>query len=146
MAKSYFRLPAKELKTVISELLEEGVLVESESGCMLQSDMELLKMYSGEAPDSVYAMHRNDFLVRSNEHWLKEKFKHPEYETLYYLLIDGQFRGAVVGKFRNGPYDLEDVILNLTMLEEDNRKQAILDAVRAVSHGRTVTRYLGENI
>jgi hypothetical protein len=144
MAKSYFKLPAKELKSSISELLTDGLLVETERGYL--SESELLKTYSGAVPKAVYAMHRNDFLVKSNKHWLEERFKHPTHETLHYLLIDGKFRGAVVGHFRNGPYDLEDVILDLPPTEAAVRKPEILDAVRDVNHGRTVSLYLGKEV
>ncbi len=91
-------------------------------------------------------MHRNDFLVKSNEYWLKEKFKQPEHETLQYLLIDGEFHGAVVGHFRNGPYDLEDVILDLSSEAAAARKTEILEAVCAVNYGKSVNRYQGEKI
>ena len=60
---------------------------------------------------SVFILHKNDFLVKSNEHWLKDTFTHPEYDVLGYLLIDGAFRGCLLGHFRNGPFELEDVAL-----------------------------------
>lgn len=60
---------------------------------------------------SVFILHKNDFLVKSNEHWLKDTFRHPEYDVLGYLLIDGAFRGCLLGHFRNGPFELEDVAL-----------------------------------
>jgi hypothetical protein len=51
--------------------------------------------YETDFPDakptkSVFAMHRNDFLVRANEHILKERYSHDYPDTLYYLLIDGE--------------------------------------------------------
>ena len=59
-------------------------------------------------------MHRNDFLVKSNEYWLKEKYKSFPYNVIQYLLIDGKFQGALMGRFRNGTNDLEDVILDFS--------------------------------
>ena len=114
MVRSFYKLPAKIIKEAIGSLASEGVIEETENGWLLKTDIELLEKYEPQISKSIYAMHRNDFLVRSNEYWLKEKFKHPEHETLQYLLIDGEFHGAVVGHFRYGPYDLEDVLLDLS--------------------------------
>lgn len=144
--KSFYKLPAKIVKEAISSLASEGVIAETENGWILKNDIELLEKYEPVPLRSVYAMHRNDFLVKSNEYWLKEKFKHPEHETLQYLLIDGEFHGAVVGHFRNGPYDLEDVILDLSPEESAARKAEILDAVYAVNFGKTLMKYRGEKL
>lgn len=146
MMRSFYKLPAKIIKEAISSLASEGIIEETENGWLLKKDIELLKKYEPKSDKFVYAMHRNDFLVKSNEYWLKEKFKHPEHETLQYLLIDGEFRGAVVGHFRNGPYDLEDVILDLSAEEAADRKAEILEAVRAVNGGKSVNRYQGCSI
>lgn len=146
MVKSFYKLPVKIVKEAIGDLVSEGIIEETENGWMLKKDIELLEKYEPHIPKSVYAMHRNDFLVKSNEYLLKEKFKHQEHETLQYLLIDGEFHGAVVGHFRNGPYDLEDVILDLPSEEAAGRKAEVLDAVREVNSGKTVNRYQGENL
>ena len=143
MAKSFYKLPIKVIRTAIEMLLADCILEKVAHGWMLKTDIEFLDAYDGEPPKFVYAMHRNDFLVRSNEHWLKDRFKHAEYDTLQYLLIDGAFRGAIVGHFRNGPYDLEDVILDLLPEEERGRKTEILEAVRIVNYGSCVKRYQG---
>ena len=143
MVKSFYKLPAKIIKETMASLASEGVIEETENGWLLKKDIELLEKYEPKTAKFVYAMHRNDFLVKSNEYWIKEKFKHPEHETLQYLLIDGEFRGAVVGHFRNGPYDLEDVILDLSAEEAADRKAEILEAVRAVNGGKSVNRYQG---
>ena len=115
---------------------------------MLQSDKELLEKYTPETPHFVYAMHRNDFLVKSNEHWLKERFK-PLYETLeydheplQYLLVDGVFHGACVGHFRNGPYDLNDIVVDLP--DAGQRKEEIIRAVRDVNFGKRPARFMGK--
>ena len=81
---------------------------------------------------------------KSNEHWLKEKFSHNEHDTLQYLLIDGVFRGAVIGHFRNGPYDLEDVILDLPADEAEIRKEEILSSISLVNSGKTTKLYNGK--
>lgn len=148
MAKSFYKLPRKEIKAAIEEMVAEDILVKVEEGYLLKSDFEILKTYQGKALKFVYALHRNDFLVKSNEHWLKHQFKHQEYDTLQYLLIDGVFCGAVVGHFKNGPYLLEDIILNLSKEEITARKEEILEAVYQVNsgEGNPIKRYNGEEL
>ena len=45
----------------------------------------------------------NDILVKANEHWLKEAYGDGENDILQYILVDGEFQGAVLGHFKNGP-------------------------------------------
>jgi len=71
----------------------------------------------------------SDILVKFNEHWLKWRYIHTYPDTLYYLLIDGEFCGAVVGKFRYTP-EVEDVILDLPPEEAAARKNEILQAIK----------------
>lgn len=146
MAKSFYKLPEKEIKAAAAQLATEGILVEAEGGYVLRSDLDMLQADKAPAPKGVYAMHRNDFLVRSNEHWLKERFAHPAYGTMQYLLIDGVFRGAVVGQFKYGPGILEDIITDLPEEEAQARKTEIFAAVHAVNFGadNPILRYHGE--
>ncbi|MNC79028.1 hypothetical protein D3C75_1313930 [compost metagenome] len=51
-------------------------------------------------------------------------------EVLQYLLIDGQFKGAVIGHWRIGPHDVEDIIVNLDPEEAESRKDEIIEAVK----------------
>ena len=131
MAKSFYKLPEKDIKKAVAEMLEEKLLIESDGMYMLPDDELLLKTYTAEPHKSVYAMHRNDFLVKSNEHWLKERYKHDYPDTLYYLLIDGEFKGVVAGKFRYTP-EIEDVILDISLDEAMERKDEILQAVHVL--------------
>ena len=48
----------------------------------------------------------------------------------------------MVGHFRNGPYDLNDVVCSLPDARE--RREELLDAVRAVNFGKGPQRFLGE--
>ena len=128
MIKSFYKLPEKDIHAAVSALIDENILAETENGYMLCDDIDKLKTYSANPAKSVYAMHRNDILVKSNEHWLKERYTHPYPDTLYYLLIDGEFQGAVVGKFRYTP-EVEDVILDIPHNEISHRKDEILQAV-----------------
>ena len=86
---------------------------------------------------------KNDFLVKSNEHWLKERYRHSCPDTLYYMLIDGEFRGAAAGKFRYTP-EVEDVILDLPDAETNARKDEILQAVHVLCGvNNKIKRYKG---
>lgn len=153
MAKSYYKFPAKELKASLETMVQEQELAEVEGGYMLVKDVNDGCISDTAAdpymkPCFVYPIHRNDFLYKSNEHWLKEWIKpmvedlEYDHEPLQYLLIDGEFHGACVGHFRNGPYDLNDVVCDL----EDalSRKEEILEAIREVNFGRTAERFMGK--
>lgn len=150
MAKSFYKLPEKEIKLAVEELVSERILVESDNGFMLKSDTELLESYKPKEMHFVYALHRNDFLYKSHEHILKEWIKpltedlEYDHEPLQYLLIDGEFHGASVGHFRNGPYDLNDIICDLPDAEE--RKAEIIQAVMNVNFGKMPERFMGKKI
>lgn len=134
MVKSFYRLPVKEIRAALEAMTAEGGLLPCKAGYIRTADRELLECeavcasetsgngssekLSGREPagapisegrSSVRILHRNDFLVKSNEHWLKKKYRHPEYDILGYLLIDGEFNGCLLGHFKNGPFVLEDV-------------------------------------
>lgn len=150
MAKSFYKLPEKEIKLAAEELEKDGIFAAVDSGYMLKSDAELLKSYEPKQICSVYAVHRSDFLYKSHEHILKGRAKEwtkgLEYdcEPLQYLLIDGEFHGAVAGHFRNGPYDLNDVVCDLA--DAESRREDILKAVAEVNEGRTPMRFMGNRI
>ena len=146
MAKSFYKLPEKDIKIVVAALIEENILIETDNGYILREDLNFISTYNAEPPKSVYAMHRNDFLVKSGEHWLKEKYTHPYPDTLYYLLIDGEFKGAAAGKFRYTP-EIEDVILDLPHEEAIARRDEILRAVHVLCGANNpIKRYRGEAI
>lgn len=148
MAKSFYRLPAKEIRAAAASLTAEGIFAERDGGYLRAEDEALLAAYEPKEMHFVCAVHRNDFLYRAMEPELKAKFLPMceglpyDHEMLQYLLIDGEFRGAIVGHFRNGPYDLNDVIGDLPF----DRMEEILEAVRSVNYGKTPIRFLGKNI
>jgi hypothetical protein len=145
MAKSFYKLPEKEIKSAIAAHVDDGVLTETEYGYILHDDVRILETYATEPLKSVYAMHRNDILVKSNEHWLKVRFTHSYPETLYYLLVDGELRGAAVGHFRNGPNDMEDIIIDLPPDTVVARKDEILLAVHVLCGANNpIKRFQGE--
>lgn len=141
MAKSFYRLPEKQIKTAVLELLEQGILVEYDGSYLLKADREILQSQQFFIHKSVFVLHRNDFLVKSNEHWLKEKYKDGQNDILQYILMDGEFCGAVMGHFKNGPYIIENVVTHV-----NNRKQEIIAAVYAVNSSvySPIKRYKGE--
>lgn len=148
MAKSFYKLPEKEIKLAIAGLVSEDVLVESDGGYLLKEDAETLKTYTAPEFHSVYTLHRNDPLYKAFEPALKSLAKSLteglpyDCDPLQYLLIDGVFHGAVVGHFRNGPYDLNDVRIDDASLL--SRKEEILAAVQTVNFGALPQRFMGE--
>lgn len=67
-------------------------------------------------------------------------------DTLYYLLIDGEFRGAAVGKFRYTP-KVEDIILDMRQEDAAARKDEVLQAVYVLCGANNpIRRYQGEEI
>ncbi len=145
MAKSFYRLPVKDIREALDSLVRDGILAETDGGYLRVEDAALLEAYEPRPMHFVCAVHRNDFLYRSMEPELKARFlpvcDHLPYdhEMLQYLLIDGEFCGAAVGHFRNGPYDLNDVIGDLPA----ERMDEIIEAVRSVNYGKTPERFLG---
>ena len=151
MARAFYRLPEKEVKAAAEALIEEGAFVRAQGGYMLSGDAELMKTYEGTPLRFVRAVHRNDVLYRADEpalkrmaaRWLAQTPQSAPYdrEPLQYLLIDGEFHGACVGHFRNGPYDLNDVVCDLK--DAPARKAEILAAIAEVNFGKTPARFMG---
>jgi hypothetical protein len=147
--KSYYKLSAKDIAPALNGLVDEGQLMIYGNGekekYMLRSDHEQLKRNDFSNAGSVYVLHRNDWLVKSNEHWLKEKYRQTDADVLQYILIDGEFKGAVLGFFKQGPYILTDVVLDIPEDEAAKRKEEILQAVYDVnsSKSRPVGKYMG---
>ncbi len=147
MAKSFYKVPEKEIKAALASLANDGTLTEIQGGYILTTDAELLTSYTPRTFKGVYALHRNDFFVKSFEHIIKPRFTELsknlpyDHDILQYLLVDGEFVGATVGHFRNGPYDLCDVVLEYDFLKE--RKAEIIEAVMAVNFGKAPERFCG---
>ena len=150
MAKSFYKIPEKEIKLAVAELEKVGILVSVDFGYILQSDMEVLNEYEPKPMNFVYAIHRNDFLCKANEQmlkeWIRPLIENLEYDhkPLQYLLIDGEFHGASVGHFRNGPHDLNDIVCDLTDSEE--RKEEIIEAIKEVNFSKMPQRFMGKEL
>jgi hypothetical protein len=147
MIKSFYKWTDKDIKVAIAALVEEKSLEETDHGYMLPDDVALLQTYNAKPPKSIFVMHRNDMLVKANDYWLKERYAHPYPDTLWYLLIDGEFHGAIAGKFRYTPAEVEDAMLDLTPKEAVGRKEDIIQAVLAKGiKDNKITRYQGEEL
>jgi hypothetical protein len=94
-------------------------------GFMRKKDLDLS---NGSIKPSIFILDKSDFLVRVYMDELKQLFKGRE--VLQYLLIDGEFKGAVIGHWRIGPHDIDDVELNLSQEELEERKEDIIAAIR----------------
>lgn len=148
MARSFYKLPARELGVALSELVEDGVLTPHTGGFVLAKDMPLLQRPVARTVPRVLALHRNDFLVRSHEHLLKKLSRDLtdglpyDSDTLQYLLIDGRFHGLAAGHFRYGPYEINDIRLDIPAPPE--LRDEIISAVLAVNPGAVPRRFMGK--
>ena len=147
MVKSFYKLPEKDIKLAVAALVEDGILSDTGNGYILCEDINLLETYKAETPKSIFALQRNDILVKSNDYWLKERYAHSYPDTLYYLLIDGEIKGMVAGKFRYTPAEVEDVFLDLPPEEAIARKDEILQAIHCMcGKDNPIKRYQGGSI
>ena len=150
MVRSFYKLPVKVILQALSELVNEGVLTVCEYGYLLQTDALLLASYEPVPLHCTYAVHRNDPLYKAYEPILKELAAQwtegltYDHEPLQYLLMDGEFHGACVGHFRNGPYDLNDIVCDLPDAHE--RKEEIIAVIQEVNFGKMPSRFWGKAI
>ena len=149
MAKSFYRLPEKEIKVACARLAERGVFTAHGGGFLLTADLAELAALPEDAPlPPVRAFHRNDFLVRAHEHELKNRFK-PLYDALpydhdpqYYVMVEGKFRALSVGHFRYGPYEIHDIVCDSPDMWA--HKDAICAAVLRENEGSVIQRFMGQ--
>lgn len=136
MAAGFYNQPLKAVQKVLEGMAQAGALqpvrMDEANGYCLPADMDAIA--AAEAPKrGVIMLQRNDFLVKSLENSLKEQFTPPSpFETLYYLLIDGEIQGALYGRFKFGPHVLENVHLTLPPVEQAERKDEVMDALYTV--------------
>jgi hypothetical protein len=136
------------LKTVTAQMLAQGLIAEVSvdelgAGYVLREEQALP---AADAAESVLMLHKADPLVKAHATELKATFGHVE--TLQYMLVDGEFKGAVAGHWRIGPHDVDDVVMLLDDQECARRRQAALSAVaRVYSPPRSrVLKYCGDSI
>lgn len=143
--RDWCQWPAARVGRVLQALEEAGRLRRCQAGkwgegWMRAEDHDLAPRVPG---PGVFMLHKADPLVKTHQRQLKEQFHG---EVLQYLLVDGQFRGAVCGHWRIGPHDVEDIALDLPPRQRQARREAVLAAVAA--HYRPphsqIRRYAGE--
>ena len=127
--KDWSGLPSRSLATLVSDMEGNSSLVPRVveglgEGWICPQDASLK---SRKASSSVFMLHRSDILARSHASELKRRFGHRE--ILQYLLIDGAFQGVVLGHWRIGPHDVEDIAVELPAAERTNRRDEIVNAV-----------------
>jgi len=151
-ARAFYKLPTADIKSAFERLAESGVFTETDGGFMLASDAAVLGSYAPKPMHFVYALNRNDFLYRSYADELIQKFK-PLYEDLpydsepfHYILIDGVFRGVSVGHVHNGPFDINDIVLDMTEAEAESRKAEIIAAVTDINLSVPPLRFMGKSV
>ena len=141
-------LPLKKVETASGKLASEKkvsrVCVESLGEGLVQEtvpDIGTLEKYK-----KVIVLGKSDMLVRSHATELKQRFGGRE--ILQYLLIDGKLIGAVVGHWRIGPHDVDDIDIHLPGDRADERMDEVLDAVASIYHPphSTIRKYMGKPI
>jgi hypothetical protein len=146
--KDWSRWNTKPLKSLLSKIEQEQIILPQKveglgEGWVLKQDVSI---NSDEVQPSVFVLHKSDILVRSHYSELKRRFEGQE--ILQYLLIDGLFQGAVLGHWRIGPYDVDDILVELPSEDRANRREEIINAVRYFykpPHSN-ILRYDGKNL
>jgi hypothetical protein len=148
--KDWSQFPSRFLRKLVREMKDADLIVPQVvqglgEGWMRAQDVSM-KMGAGEVAPSVFMLHRADFLVRSHASELKRRFG--DHEVLQYLLIDGAFQGAVLGHWRIGPHDVDNVVVELPAAERAGRRDEILDVLARWYHPprSCILRYAGEKV
>lgn len=145
--RDWSQFPRKGLETLLAQMEDAGMIeaVTIEGlgeGLMVKGEqLEDIML-----PETVFMLHKADFLVRAHLSELKERYQ--GIEVLEYLLIDGEFQGVVSGHWGFNPYDVEDIVVDLSKSEQHRRREAIIMEVRRVYAPPThdIVRYGGEMI
>lgn len=141
--KDFYRFTAKEIKAVADELVEDGVFCEFENGYILKADEEIVKNGKLDTPQNLYILHRNDVLIKTQESRLKAIYKNSDWDILQYILINGEVHGAVLGKFKLGPYIIENIEVDYEYI--DLRPQ-IISAVQFENPNSEIHRFCYEEV
>ncbi|MNO33899.1 hypothetical protein D3C76_239230 [compost metagenome] len=135
--KSWSGWSLKTIRQAVGVLIEQGKLQSVEiaglgTGYMRSDDVHFNNMitHDYEVPRYIWMLDKSDFLVRAELDGLQNRYK--GLEVLQYLLVDGEFRGALVGHWRIGPYDVEDIVLDMNEEEAVARKEEVLAAIRKI--------------
>ncbi len=143
--KDWSQLPARALPGLLGRLTHAGQIVAATvdglgEGWACSADVGLS---ARRRPRSIFMLHKADPLVRSHASELKRRFGGSE--VLQYLLIDGVFAGAVLGHWRIGPHDVDDIVVTLpTSTAARRRKGVLAEVAREYAPPRSrILRYNG---
>lgn len=147
--KDWTQLNVKTIREILRRLVNEEKIVYLDISGFGQGYMctdDLTRFEDREKPRSVFMLDKSDFLVRSHMSELRKRY-HGQ-KILQYLLIDGEFKGAVLGHWRIGPKDIEDILLDLDDIEAEKRQAEIINAVRKIypPGSATILRYNGQQM
>jgi hypothetical protein len=141
-------LPLKKVEAASNQLADEKevkcVCVESLGEGLVHGNVP--DIGTPEKFKKVIALGKSDMLVRSHATELKQRFAGRE--VLQYLLIDGRLLGAVVGHWRIGPHDVDDIDIQLPKNQADERMDEILNAVASRYHPpfSQIRKYMGKPV
>lgn len=146
--KDWSGWPAKDIRHLLQSLEANGLVTACKidglgDGWIRAEDVSLdIKP----PPRSVFMLHKADPLVRAAMRELHSRFA--GIEVLQYLLIDGDFQGAVCGHWRIGPHDVEDIVVHLPETERMARRGEIVEAVAWRYHppSHHILRYDGKPV
>ncbi len=151
MLENVYKLPKKILQNAIEELIHEKELqdleIEGVKGYISLLDYhQIHHLDLSQTSNQIFCMNKNDYYVKAMEHLLQNDFPKTDYEPMYYLLHQGEFIGAVYGKFRIRPDELEDVILKKDIENMSLRKDEIIKAIGKVADYSVspLKRFMGE--
>lgn len=125
--------PATKTRKLMAILEADGVIHAAEVDGLGEGYVLEPPDYADTTPAQTRMMHRADFLSYAHASELKNRYS--DFEVLQYLLIDGEFKGAVLGHWRIGPHDVDDVLVELPKKARAARKAEVLSAVRTVYSG-----------
>lgn len=151
MVMDWTRFSRKQTEKIMGELLGEGLLEIMDHGSELyyffKHDNKIVMNQSMvKMPDSVFLVHKADYIYKAYESKLKNEYGGSE--ILQYLLINGDFKGAVEGHWRIGPHNIENVILKVSDSEAKRRKDEIISVVEKYYHlpFSRILKYNGQDI
>ena len=146
--KDWSGWPARDIKHLLGSLESDGSVIACSpdglgDGWIRSEDTALDE---GTPAHSALMLHKADPLVSARMSELKSRFA--GLEVLQYLLIDGEFRGAVCGHWRIGPHDVDDIVVDLPADERIARRDEIITAVAWRYHppSHRILRCCGEPV
>ena len=148
--RDWSRLSSRRVTASLGRLVDRGLVVQRDiegmgSGYVCLQDVRAtMELTRSQIP--VHILHRADPLTRSHVTELKERFG--KTETLQYLLIEGELLGAVLGHWRIGPHDVDDIRLEVPVAVRKERKDEIIAEVSRVYHppNHAILRYDGTEL